>query len=226
MNSQTFDWLEVLSAEYFQDGRLTLPRTEPCQNVLMLDLGVYWVPLSDDNSQGYYHCTNEAAEQLLDMCQEDTAAFDICKSIAAHRLAINCKFLPALQTFTALYMPEMIERPKSTRRIITSLRNMYFYKISKVTEVQFGRSLTRKDEDFTPIQLEGGKYVPCFTMTQKGEAMAYLNLNQFSQKLGGLSLSSLYRNIGSGLIPEPIRRGGRLYWIDRQVDEALTNQQQ
>lgn len=48
----------------------------------------------------------------------------------------------------------------------------------------------------------------------------------FSQKLGGLSLSSLYRNIGSGLIPEPIRRGGGLYWIERQVDEALINQQQ
>lgn len=56
--------------------------------------------------------------------------------------------------------------------------------------------------------------------------MTYLNLNQLSQKLGGRSRSSLYRDIESGRIPEPIRLGGRLYWIESQVDEALTNQQQ
>lgn len=153
MSSQVFenavDWLEALSAEYVQDGKLTFPRTEPRQNVLMLDLGVYWVPLSDDNSRGYYHCSKEAAEQLLNMCQEDAAAFDICKSIAAHRLASKGEFLPALQTFTALYMTDMIARPKSTRRTITWLRNMYFYTMAKVTEVQFGLPLTRNDEGST-----------------------------------------------------------------------------
>mgnify|MGYP003132961943 CR=1 FL=1 len=150
MNSQTFekavDWLEALSADYVHDGKLNFPRTEPRQNVLMLDLGVYWVPLTDDNSRGYYHCTNEAAEQLLNMCQEEAAAFDICKSIAAHRLASNGEFLPALKTFTALYMTDMIERPKSTRRTVTWLRSMYFYTMAKVTEAQFGLPLTRNDE--------------------------------------------------------------------------------
>ncbi|QFT79440.1 Prophage CP4-57 regulatory protein (AlpA) [Roseovarius sp. THAF27] len=54
--------------------------------------------------------------------------------------------------------------------------------------------------------------------------MTYLNLNQLSQKLGGRSRSSLYRDIESGRIPEPIRIGGRLYWIESKVDAALATQ--
>nr|WP_306127314.1 AlpA family phage regulatory protein [Roseovarius sp. MMSF_3350] len=56
--------------------------------------------------------------------------------------------------------------------------------------------------------------------------MTYLNLNQLSQKLGGRSRSSLYRDVEAGRIPEPIRLGGRPYWIESQVDDALTKQLQ
>lgn len=59
-----------------------------------------------------------------------------------------------------------------------------------------------------------------------GEEMIYLNFNQLSEKLGGRSRSSLYRDIESGRIPEPIRIGGRLYWIESQVDETLATKQQ
>ncbi len=51
--------------------------------------------------------------------------------------------------------------------------------------------------------------------------MTYLNLNQLSAKLGGRSRSSLYRDVETGRIPEPIRIGSRLYWIESKVDEAL-----
>ena len=56
--------------------------------------------------------------------------------------------------------------------------------------------------------------------------MIYLNLNQLSAKLGGRSRSSLYRDIEHGRIPEPLRIGGRLYWVERQGDEALSQQQE
>ncbi|MGK7652423.1 helix-turn-helix transcriptional regulator [Roseovarius sp. B08] len=56
--------------------------------------------------------------------------------------------------------------------------------------------------------------------------MNYLNLNQLSEKLGGRSRSSLYRDIEHGRIPEPLRIGGRLYWIESHVDEVLTKQLQ
>ena len=56
--------------------------------------------------------------------------------------------------------------------------------------------------------------------------MIYLNLNQLSAKLGGRSRSSLYRDIEHGRIPEPLRIGGRLYWVESQVDEALSQQQE
>lgn len=56
--------------------------------------------------------------------------------------------------------------------------------------------------------------------------MTYLNLNQLSAKLGGRSRSSLYRDIEYGRIPEPLRIGGRLYWVESQVDEALIQQQE
>lgn len=56
--------------------------------------------------------------------------------------------------------------------------------------------------------------------------MTYLNLNQLSQKLGGRSRSSLYRDIESGRIPAPIKIGSRLYWLESAVDDALIGQSQ
>ena len=55
--------------------------------------------------------------------------------------------------------------------------------------------------------------------------MIYLNFKQLSEKLGGRSRSSLYRDVEIGRIPEPIRIGSRLYWIESQVDEVLAQQQ-
>ncbi len=46
----------------------------------------------------------------------------------------------------------------------------------------------------------------------------YITLNQLSEKLGGRSRSSLYRDLENGQIPNPIRVGGRLYWIEEEVD--------
>ena len=54
--------------------------------------------------------------------------------------------------------------------------------------------------------------------------MKYLNLNQLSDKLGGRSRSSIYRDLESARIPKPIRIGSRLYWIESQVDEVLCGQ--
>lgn len=53
--------------------------------------------------------------------------------------------------------------------------------------------------------------------------MKYLNLNQLSEKLGGRSRSSIYRDIENQRIPEPLRIGARLYWIESEVDEAIQN---
>ena len=39
-----------------------------------------------------------------------------------------------------------------------------------------------------------------------------------------LSWSHLWPDIESGRIPEPIRIGGRLYWIESKVDAALATQ--
>ena len=52
--------------------------------------------------------------------------------------------------------------------------------------------------------------------------MKYLNLNQLSDKLGGRSRSSLYRDVDEKRIPAPIKIGQRLYWVESAVDEAIT----
>ena len=51
--------------------------------------------------------------------------------------------------------------------------------------------------------------------------MTYLNLNQLSNKLGRRSRSSIYRDVEAKILPEPIRIGGRLYWVEGLVDEAI-----
>ncbi len=56
--------------------------------------------------------------------------------------------------------------------------------------------------------------------------MNYLNLNQLSEKLGGRSRSSIYRDVESCRIPKPIRIGSRLYWIEAEVDEQIAASRQ
>jgi prophage regulatory protein len=56
--------------------------------------------------------------------------------------------------------------------------------------------------------------------------MKYLNLNQLSDKMGGRSRSSIYRDVDENRIPAPIKIGSRLYWVESEVDNAITASQQ
>lgn len=51
--------------------------------------------------------------------------------------------------------------------------------------------------------------------------LQYLNFNQLSEKLGGRSRSSIYRDVAAKRIPEPIKIGARLYWDDAEVDAKV-----
>jgi len=51
--------------------------------------------------------------------------------------------------------------------------------------------------------------------------MKYLNLTQLSEKLAGRSRSSILRDIEAGLLPKPVKFGGRLYWVDAEIDQAF-----
>ena len=52
--------------------------------------------------------------------------------------------------------------------------------------------------------------------------MRYLNIQQLSKKLGKRSRASIYRDVKSGRLPEPIRLGGRIYWVEIEIDAAMT----
>ena len=51
--------------------------------------------------------------------------------------------------------------------------------------------------------------------------MKYLSLNELSSKLGGRSRSTIYRDVAGGRLPPLIRLGGRIYWDEDAVDQAL-----
>ena len=55
--------------------------------------------------------------------------------------------------------------------------------------------------------------------------MKYLNFTELRTKLGGRGRTTVYRDIELGRLPKPIKLGGRLYWIDSQVDEAMADVQ-
>lgn len=55
--------------------------------------------------------------------------------------------------------------------------------------------------------------------------MKYLNFTELRAKLGGRGRTTVYRDIEFGRLPKPLKLGGRLYWIESQVDEALAEAQ-
>lgn len=52
--------------------------------------------------------------------------------------------------------------------------------------------------------------------------MKYLNFTQLSEKLGGRSRSSVYRDLEGNRLPQPIKLGGRLYWREEEIDDFLS----
>ena len=51
--------------------------------------------------------------------------------------------------------------------------------------------------------------------------MRYLTMQQISEKLGGRSRSSLYRDVELGRLPKPIKIGSRLYWDEADIEAAI-----
>ncbi|MEM9496581.1 MAG: helix-turn-helix domain-containing protein [Pseudomonadota bacterium] len=54
--------------------------------------------------------------------------------------------------------------------------------------------------------------------------MKYLTIDQTSRKLGGRSRSSIYRDMKAGILPSPVRIGGRVYFIEEKIDEHFGSQ--
>ena len=53
--------------------------------------------------------------------------------------------------------------------------------------------------------------------------MNYLSLKSVQKKLDDRSRSSIYRDVEKGRLPKPIKLGCRLYWIEAEIDAALTS---
>jgi prophage regulatory protein len=51
--------------------------------------------------------------------------------------------------------------------------------------------------------------------------MRYLNTSQLRKKLGDRARSTIYVDVAAGRLPAPIKLGGRLYWIESDVDARL-----
>ena len=49
----------------------------------------------------------------------------------------------------------------------------------------------------------------------------YLTLNDLCLKLRNRSRSSIYTDFATGQLPKPFKIGGRLYWIEEEVDEHI-----
>ncbi len=51
--------------------------------------------------------------------------------------------------------------------------------------------------------------------------MKYLTIKELSAKLGGRSRSTIYRDVKARYLPAPIKLGGRIYWIESDIDQFM-----
>ena len=51
--------------------------------------------------------------------------------------------------------------------------------------------------------------------------MKYLSLSQLREKLGDRGRSSILRDVEAGRLPPARRLGGKLYWVEDEVDAAM-----
>lgn len=51
--------------------------------------------------------------------------------------------------------------------------------------------------------------------------MKYLTLNELRTKLGKRSRSAIYTDLKAGRLPQPVKLGARLYWVEGELDAHL-----
>jgi predicted DNA-binding transcriptional regulator AlpA len=51
--------------------------------------------------------------------------------------------------------------------------------------------------------------------------MKYLNFSDLRAKLGNRSRTAVYLDFAAGRLPQPIKLGGRLYWIESEVEAHM-----
>lgn len=51
--------------------------------------------------------------------------------------------------------------------------------------------------------------------------MKYLTLNELRAKLGQRSRSAIYKDLKAGRLPQPVKLGARLYWVEGELDAHL-----
>ena len=49
----------------------------------------------------------------------------------------------------------------------------------------------------------------------------YLNFNELRAKIGNRGRTSIYRDVEDGRLPKPLKLGGRLYWVEADIDAAI-----
>jgi prophage regulatory protein len=52
--------------------------------------------------------------------------------------------------------------------------------------------------------------------------MKYLSFTELRAKLGGRGRTTVYRDVDDGRLQKPIKLGGRLYWVETDVDDAIS----
>lgn len=55
--------------------------------------------------------------------------------------------------------------------------------------------------------------------------MKYISFSELRAKLGGRGRTTIYRDIELGRLPQPIKLGRSLYWIESEIDAAMVEQQ-
>ena len=130
--------------EYSVDGVLSLPILDPEKNILMLKLGVYWIS-TGRNGAGYFVCPEDASFELLKMSETNRAAWEICRDVAGHTLAIGGQLPEGIRTFAALHFAGLRQEPKALKRSRTWLRNQCLYILANTCALTFNLTLTRSD---------------------------------------------------------------------------------
>ena len=51
--------------------------------------------------------------------------------------------------------------------------------------------------------------------------MKFMTFRQLQEKLGNRSRSTIYRDLEEGRLPKPRKLGGRLYWVEDEIDKLM-----
>lgn len=142
---EAVDFVAEQMRPFVINGQIEVGEDTRDRLALELHLGVYYVAETESSAADFV-VSDEAAQILLDCCEETVGSYNLLCDICALKISGGRRLPEAAKTFAALHLMGRLKKPKSEKGAKTWERNQMLIYLADMCCWYFGLKPTRVDQ--------------------------------------------------------------------------------